>query len=142
MEKLTDVIFYQLDKAIKTYRQFAQRQLAKAGITLTIDQWLILKIIDEFPGISQKEIAKRVFKDNASVTRIIELLVNKKYVSRCVHVSDRRKTNLHLTTQTQDLLERVNVISSNNRKKALKAISPRDIKTVHELLNVIISNCS
>jgi MarR family transcriptional regulator for hemolysin len=142
MEKLTDVIFYQLEKAIKTYRQFAQRQLAKAGITLTIDQWLILKIIDEYPGISQKEIAKRVFKDNASVTRIIELLVSKKYIVRREHGSDRRKTDLHLTAQTQDLLKKVNVISRNNRQKALKALSPRDIKTVHDMLNVIVANCS
>ena len=33
MEHLNDIIFYHLDKAIKTYRQFAQEQLKKPGLT-------------------------------------------------------------------------------------------------------------
>ena len=62
MEKLNDVIFYHLDKAIKTYRQFAQHQLTKSGFSLTIDQWLVLKKLHEQPNIKQHEIAETVFE--------------------------------------------------------------------------------
>ena len=73
MEKLKDITFYTMDKAIRTYRNFAQKKLKENGYKITIDQWLIIKAILENPGISQQELGEKVFKDNASVTRIIEL---------------------------------------------------------------------
>jgi MarR family transcriptional regulator, transcriptional regulator for hemolysin len=72
MEKLDQVLFFTLEKSIKTYRQFAQRQIDKANIAITIDQWLVLKPIQDWPDISQHQIAENVFKDYASVTRMIE----------------------------------------------------------------------
>ena len=76
MEQLNDIIFYHLDKGIRTYRQFAQKQLKKAELDLTIDQWLVLKAINDNRNLSQKDIAATVLKDEASVTRIIELLLS------------------------------------------------------------------
>src|SRR5690606_41879789 len=75
MENIESVVFYTIDKSIKAYRQYAQKQLKEAGFQVTIDQWLVLKNIQELPQISQQELSRRVFKDNASVTRIIDLLV-------------------------------------------------------------------
>ena len=77
MEKLDSVLFYYIEKAIKSYRQFAQRELKNAGLSITVDQWLTLNCLHENPDMSQKELAETIFKDNASITRIIELLVKK-----------------------------------------------------------------
>ena len=77
MEKLDEIIFYTLEKSIKTYRKFAQQQLLKNGYDITIDQWLVLKTLQENQQLSQNQIAELVFKDFASITRIIELLVKK-----------------------------------------------------------------
>ena len=60
---LNDVIFYVLEKTIKRYRQFAQSNIDRAGLDITIDQWLILNVIQEMPTLGQQEIAERVFKD-------------------------------------------------------------------------------
>ena len=76
MEKLNDQFFYNLEKAAKSYRQYFQSQLKLHGFDdITLDQWLILRIIGEQPDISQNDIAEQVFKDKASVTRIIELMI-------------------------------------------------------------------
>src|SRR5579863_7950681 len=106
MEKLNDIIFYRLDKAIKTYRQFAQQELKAAGILITIDQWIVLKTISEKSGISQRVIAENVFKDEASVTRIIELLVKKGLLTRNFNSDDRRKIELVPNRQTRRQLEK------------------------------------
>jgi MarR family transcriptional regulator, transcriptional regulator for hemolysin len=34
MEKLEELIFYKLENAIKTYRQFAQKQITKGGFDI------------------------------------------------------------------------------------------------------------
>jgi len=141
MEKLNDIIFYQLDKAIKTYRQFAQSELKQAGIAVTIDQWMVLKAISENPGISQRQIAAIVFKDNASVTRIIELLVRKNRLTRRFDVADRRKIALTLNKSTLTLLKRIHSIAVKNRTKALDKIKTVDIENAKRVLTAIIENC-
>jgi MarR family transcriptional regulator for hemolysin len=142
MEQLNGIIFYSLDKAIRTYRQYAQQQLKKAGYTITIDQWLIIKTIMECPGITQKEIAEKVFKDNASVTRIIALLVNAHCLKREVSGDDRRRTSLKVTKDGAKIISDVHKVVLKNRATALKGISQENLKHSKVLLNTIINNCS
>ena len=141
MEKLDDLLFYHLDKAIKTYRQFAQRQLKLAGYQLTIDQWLVLKTIHDHPGINQDGIAEIVFKDNASVTRIIDLLVKKKLIERTLHLTDRRRTELTLPEGSRLLLQEINKISKNNRSIALNGLNKEDIEIAKKVMINISKNC-
>ena len=141
MEKLEKIIFYTLDKAIKTYRQFAQRRLNEAGLDITIDQWLVLKAILEKPDISQLEIADVVFKDAASVTRIIDLLVRKNYLERTAHDTDRRRFTLQLTDTGSELMRNIAKVVDQNRKIALNRISEKQLEQTRQTLNTIIENC-
>jgi DNA-binding MarR family transcriptional regulator len=141
MEKLEEVIFYKLESAIKTYRQLAQRNITTSGLDLTVDQWLIMKIVLEKGELKQNEIAEKVFKDAASVTRIIDLLINKEYLSREAHENDRRRTQLKLTSKGKSILSKVQVIIQNNRIVALKGITESKIKELSKLLSRVISNC-
>lgn len=141
MEKLEQIIFYTVDKAIKTYRQFAQRRLNEAGLHITIDQWLVLKAIMEKPEISQLEIADIVFKDAASVTRIIDLLVKKNYLQRMAHDTDRRRFSLHLTNTGSDLMKNIASVVAENRKIALAHISEKQLEQTRQTLITIINNC-
>ena len=93
MERLETINFYLLDKAIRTYRIYSQKKLRENGFKITVDQWLIIKVLMENPGISQQNIAEKAFKDNASVTRIIDLLVKSKYLDRKVNPKDLKPNN-------------------------------------------------
>ena len=74
---LNRVIFYTLEKTIKRYRQFAQHNIDRTGVDITIDQWLVLNILQETPTLGQLDIAERVFEDQASIARIMILLEKK-----------------------------------------------------------------
>lgn len=141
LEKLESIIFYSIDKSIRTYRNYAQKKLKENGFKITIDQWLIIKAIMENPGISQQELADKVFKDTASVTRIIELLVKARYLERKIHETDRRKFNLKITKEGARIIDEVQVLVLENRKTALNGISEKDLQNMHKLLNKIIDNC-
>jgi MarR family transcriptional regulator, transcriptional regulator for hemolysin len=142
MEKLKDIIFYNMDKAIKSYRMYAQKKLKENGFKITIDQWLIIKTILENPTITQQEIAKNVFKDNASVTRIIELLVQSEYLERKDNPDDRRKSNLVVTEEGKSIIYQVQNLVLENRKNALDTISTEELETMNLALKKIIKNCS
>ena len=141
MEKLERVIFYALDKCIKTYRQFAQRRFIEAGLDITIDQWLVLNAISEKPDLSQLEIADRVFKDASSVTRIIDLLIKKEYLQRETHEWDRRRFSLGLTKEGQAIMKKIAKVVEQNRAQALKEISEGQLLQMQQTLSLIIDNC-
>jgi DNA-binding MarR family transcriptional regulator len=142
MKRVTGVLFYTIDKAIKTYRQFAQEQLKKANIDITIDQWLVLNTIIEQPGISQTHIANYVFKDDASVTRIIEKLIEHKYLKRNIHEIDRRKSSLKVTIKGIDVIRKVNRVAIKYRAMALDGVSKKEMEQTEEILQKIINNCN
>lgn len=142
MEKLNNIIFYNIDKAIRTYRMYAMKKIREKGYKITIDQWLIIKSILENPEITQQELAKNVFKDNASVTRIIDLMVKSNYLNRKVDTNDRRKSILSVTKEGKDIIEKVQDLILENRKIALKGIDKEDLDAMDIILQKIINNCS
>ena len=142
MEKLNNTLLYTLDKCFRTYNQFAQRNVRKAGYDITIDQWLILKNVAENEDITQNDISKIVFKDNASITRIIQLLVNAGYLKRKIHPTDRRRMSLRLTESGKKITTDVNQIAIKNRAAALRDISQEQIEEAKQLLLQIIDNCN
>lgn len=142
MDKLNTVVFYTIEKAIKTYRQYAQKQIKAANLNITIDQWLTIKSIMDNPGISQQEIAERVFKDNASVTRIIDLLVKANYLKKTTDKTDKRRSILKVTDEGKKIINSVYKVVLKNRETALKGIAKKDIELTETVLNTIISNCT
>ena len=141
MEELDKIIFYSIDKAIRTYRQFAQTQLRKNGFEMTVDQWIVMKCILVNPEITQQEIAEKVFKDTASVTRIITLLVKAKYLTRKTMLTNRRRVVLKVTPFGLETLDRMEKIILQNREVALNEISQEDINLVKKVMDKIAENC-
>ncbi len=141
MEQLKNVIFYQIEQAIKTYRMYAQKQIKANGLKITIDQWLVLKSLKENPDFTQAELAEKVFKDSASITRILDLLVQSEYVEREINPNDRRKFNLSVTSKGDSILADTYAVVLQNRKKALEGISENDIQIMSETLIKISQNC-
>lgn len=141
MERLETINFYLLDKAIRTYRMYSQKKLKENGYKITVDQWLIIKVLMENPGISQQDIAEKVFKDNASVTRIIDLLVKSKYLHRKVNPKDRRTSILTVTPEGEDIIEKVQSLVLQNRKIAQTGLTFEELENLNATLKKIIKNC-
>jgi DNA-binding MarR family transcriptional regulator len=138
---LNTIIFYTLDKAIKQYRQFAQANIDRAGLDITVDQWLVLTVIQEAPDLGQADIAVRVFKDQASVARIIDLLVKKHLIYQTASQTDRRRIVRKLTTEGKQLLQDVAPIIMQNRAIALRGLAQTDIEQLRGTLETIFNNC-
>jgi len=102
---------------------------------------LVMKCLMENPSIPQTEISERVFKDNASVTRIIELLVKAKYISRKANKKDRRRSELSVTKLGVETLNAVNELVLQYRAKALNGVSQEEIDRTMEIMTLVFENC-
>jgi len=140
LEKLKDTVFYSLENAIKSYRQFGQRDINRTGLDITIDQWLVLKTLEDSPGISQQQLAALVFKDVASITRITDLLVKKSYLNRDFHATDRRRFELTITDDGRKIIDTLKPIVKNYRTAALNGITDSELELLDHTLKKIIAN--
>ncbi len=137
----TGTVLYTIEQAIKEYRKVCQKNIEKLVSDITVDQCLVLIILNENEKISQIEIAKLIFKDNASVTRIIELMVKKDYLIREANEIDKRKSKLVITQKGRETIVLLTPVFKLNRKTALDGLSLDEIELLDKLLHKIISNC-
>lgn len=137
----TGTVLYTIEQTIKEYRKISQKNISQIVSDITVDQCLLLIILDKNAAFSQKEIAELIFKDNASITRIIELMVQKDYLIRQINQLDRRKFNLEITEKGKKTITLLTPIINKNREKALEGLSKNEIELLDKLLAKIISNC-
>ncbi|UOQ67804.1 MarR family winged helix-turn-helix transcriptional regulator [Hymenobacter volaticus] len=138
---LSNIIFYSLDKAIRQYRKMAQANIDRAGIAITIDQWLVLRVIQEHDDLTQTDIAERVFKDQASVARMINLLLKAGLLIAVPLPHDGRRSRLRVSEEGIHTLNAVEPVVLSNRGIALEGLTEEDLAIMRPMLERIYSNC-
>ncbi|RTQ52503.1 MarR family transcriptional regulator [Hymenobacter gummosus] len=139
---LSSIIFYSLDRAIRSYRRMAQATIDRAGLDITIDQWLVLRVLLEHDDLTQHDIAERVFKDQASVARILALLTRRGLVSAVPLPHDGRRSQLRVTEEGHRILDAVQPIVLQNRALALAGVSEEELALLRPVLERIALNCT
>lgn len=137
----TGTVLYTIEQTIKEYRKISQKNIRKVVEDITVDQCLLLIVLNENANYSQKEIAELIFKDNASITRIIELMVKKDYITRKINELDRRKFDLKITEKGKKTIELLTPVINKNRQEALQGLSENEIELLDKILVKIILNC-
>ncbi|BFP40312.1 hypothetical protein FGF1_11570 [Flavobacteriaceae bacterium GF1] len=138
----TDVVIYSIEKAIKSYRKFAQKNIRKVESNITIDQALLLILLQNRPNLTQVEMAEILFKDYASITRMIEIMVKNDYLTRNENQEDRRRKELIISEKGKEILQKLFPIIEANRNTALRGLSDPEIAQLDSILKKIIKNCS
>ena len=138
----TDIVIYDIEKAIKSYRKLAQKNIQLVQEKITVDQALVLMLIADKPELTQIQIADSLFKDYASITRMIELMVKNGYVVRVPNSKDRRRSDLKLSKQGEIVLKTVLPVIVKNRQLALSGISKEEQDLLRQILNKITQNCT
>lgn len=140
MKTPSKTVFYSIEKTIKSYRKFSKMNFSKVVDNITIDQKLILQYINAYPELNQKEIAELVFKDKASLTRMIDIMVNKKFIKRSINIADRRRYKVEITSIGKKILKTLEPVIIKNRKQAFSGISKEELTQLEKTLNKILLN--
>jgi len=135
-------VIHTIEKAIKEYRKFGHKNIKKVADDITIDQGLVLIILDQNSDISQKEIAELIFKDYASMTRIIDLMVKKGYLKRAINTIDRRRFKLSISAKGKQTIKKIVPVIKQNRSTALNGLTQKEITQLYNSLNKVIANCN
>ncbi len=139
---LNNVVNFLMEQTVRQIRNYGQRQLDLLESGITVDQWVLLKIIEEHGQISQVDIAQEALKDTASITRILDLLQKKGLIQRIDDDFDRRKYLISLTADGKDFFNRMLPQISQIRDQVVKGLSKEEIQALKAKLNKIRRNLS
>ena len=73
-EEMYNSYSFLLDRTARRVKQYAQQKFKEMDFNVTVDQWLVLKHLYENESMKQNELAELLFKDNPTLTRIIDIL--------------------------------------------------------------------
>lgn len=141
MKNPTGTVFYAIEHCSKAYRKFCQKNIDEAGLNITVDQGLILLVMSKSPSLTQSEVADLVFKDYASMTRIIKLMEAKGYLKRATHKDDKRRAFLEITQKGKDTVTQLDPVVQSNRTSAAKGLTKDEQMQLAALLQKITTNC-
>lgn len=140
MEERYNAYSFLLDRTARRVKQFAQRRFKEMGFNITVDQWLVLKQLYEREQLKQNELAGLVFKDNPTLTRIIDLLCEKGLTERNTYPDDRRCFMVSLTKRGRSKVREMLPSIQEVRLKAWEGLSERDFNQFRRILNKIYEN--
>lgn len=140
--QLNEVYLFHLEKAYKQFRKRKTEFFKQAGIDITSDQWVLLKSIEEEEGINQQELARKAFKEPASVTRILDILEKKGWVRRQAMENNRRAYALFVTEQGKALVQRILPLAAAIRAEGVAGMSEEEEVQLRRLLIRLYENFS
>ena len=139
-EELFNSYSFLLDRTARRVKQYAQQKFKDLGFNITVDQWIVMKQLHANGSMKQNELAELLFKDNPTLTRIIDLLCDKGLTLRTIHPDDRRSFIVSLTKEGVKKIELLSPKVKNIRLKAWDGLSERDFNQFKKILNTIYQN--
>ncbi len=112
--------------------------LKREGIDLPHSQYILLKTLYEDDGISQQELANRVYKNAAAVKRTLDILENKELVKR-VPIT-LRKNSIVITNKGKKMIPVVLNIISKWETELLEGVESDKYSLFKDFLNTIYYN--
>lgn len=141
-DDLAQVVLFQLDQTSRKAKQYSQKAFDEKGLDITIDQWVLLKIIEAGDRLSQRELAKNALRDPAAITRTLDVLERKELVERVSIAGNRRKYEIQLSAKGEAFVQDNMELVRNHRRQSLMGFTVQEIKTLKSMLSRVYRNMS
>ena len=130
-----------VDRTYKVVRQDLVNRFKKAQINLTPEQWVLLNQLDK-SSMSQADLAAQSFKDRHTVSRILDLLQKKGFLSRTQDLDDARRYLITLTDLGISELNKAKEHVYASRDLGWQNISEKEYQQLKLILDKIFFNYS
>jgi DNA-binding MarR family transcriptional regulator len=122
----------------------SQERLAEVVIKnqlgLTPAQWKVILALNITDGLTQKELADKIFIDASTLVPIIDKMEQNRLVQRKVDSKDRRVNRVYLTKQSEATVDSIISIIFQLRKTIYRGVSEDKIDLIRDVLKTIIKN--
>ncbi|WP_026692352.1 MarR family winged helix-turn-helix transcriptional regulator [Peribacillus kribbensis] len=107
---------------------------------ITAEQWTVLKHLSFEKHLNQKDLSQRTDKDQATLTKILDLLEHRGLAARIVNPDDRRSFLVEITTQGKELVQTVLPLIETIYEDILHGLSSAQLDEFMKIMKQIQQN--
>lgn len=133
-------IGYLTSVAYRSINKRLSNNLKLLGIKLSAEQYGLLKRLWQEEGLTQLDLAKLTSKDKPSITRLLNNLEKKKFITRKVNMDDKRCNKIYLTKAGRNLEETCLKVAGQTVAEATKGNEKNDLQICKNVLAQICEN--
>jgi len=119
----------------RLYGRVFDRRAAHLGLTRV--QWRALKRIHQNEGLTQAALADVMDMEPIAVGRVVDRLQKAGFVERRNDPNDRRCWRLHLSPQSNELMDLIEDVATGLREDSLAEVAPDELQTTLQVLSQI-----
>ena len=112
----------------------------KNRLSLTGSQWKIILALNLSDGLSQKELAEKIYVDGSTLVPIMDKMEREELVERRPDPKDRRNNRIFLTKKSESVVDSIIEIILQVRKLAYKGLSQGELESARAILKKIMDN--
>lgn len=109
-------------------------QTALKSFDITSEQWVTLNRLNEKDGYNQKELSIESYKEQAAITRALDILENKGLIERKKSPNDRRAFLVFITIKGKELLAETLPNAKQYRDMLDSVLSKEETETLKSLI--------
>ena len=141
ISQITDNICYELAQTDSYIRIAVSKLLKTAGVTdITYEQFGILFVLSEQDGLYQRQLAIMLNKDRPNITRMLDILEKKGYVTRKKDPQNKRISKIHITPAGLKKVELMAPFKQEFQDRIHKSISKENLDICRSVLKQIRDN--
>ncbi len=122
----------------------SQERLAEVAVKkqlgLTPAQWKVILALNITDGLTQKDLAEKIFLDGSTLVPVIDKMEQNGMVERKADSKDRRVNRIFLTKQSEATVDSIIMIILQLRKTIYNGVSESEIDLIRNILKTIIKN--
>lgn len=131
-----------IDRNYRLIKQSYLKAFRSIGVDITTEQWVVLDNLSRNDGLSQNDLATASFKNAPTLSRILDLMVKKKWLIRRRSETDGRSWLIFLTEEGRKTHSIASAEVKKLRTKGWQGLSDEDFTRFYEIMDTIFSNFS
>ncbi|WP_108972667.1 MarR family winged helix-turn-helix transcriptional regulator [Leptospira ryugenii] len=123
-----------LSDTLLLMRKYLSLQFQNSNSELRFEDWMALLPVWERPGISQKELSEALVRDKTTISRLVDVWVNKAWVERKADPNDKRLYRLYLSTKGEKVWKKGLPLVEDADRVFRSGLTSQEEKTFYQLL--------
>ena len=119
---------------------YISEKFKKYQLKLTLEQWVVLKILHEEDGRMQNDLAIVTKRNKTSLTRLINTMERNHLVARIPDTTDKRVNRVFLTKNGRKVFASTFFIIEEVKQELQAGLEPKEIETLIHLLQKVQNN--
>ena len=118
-------------------KRLAKNKLAENNYDLTMEQVMVLNVLEKFDGMSIKQLSEITERDSSTTSRMVNGLEKINYVLRVPDQNDSRQKKIYITNKSKEKLKEIVELGMEIQKVLMGDINQKQFEDTAGLLHSI-----